>query len=137
VANSNKAKGTRWESDIVAFLREVFSRLQVWKPRAEGLADVGDIHAPPFAMQAKNWSSVAEGLRVGVAGAETQAERAELPYGVAVLKTRGKGAAHGRVVMTLSTFRRVLARLLRAERLLQRHAPEAYEQHIYETEQDR
>ena len=136
MANPNKAKGTRWESAIAAFLREVLTRLQVWKPRAEGLRDVGDIHVPPFVLQAKDYKDVATALRVGVAGAEEQARNADLPYGAAVLKTRGKGPAEGRVVMSLATFRRALVRLLRAERLLQHHAPDAYADHIAQTEQD-
>ena len=136
MANPNKARGDRHERETRNFLAEVFGRL-VKRPRQEGLQDVGDIHVSPFVLQAKNWRDTVAAIRAGVEGAEEQARNAEEPYGVAVVKMRGKGAAYSRVVMTLATFRRVLARLLRAERLLQRHAPDAYAQHMAEVEQDR
>lgn len=104
MTSANKAKGSRWELDIVRYLAERFGR-KVRRPHAEGFEDVGDIHLSPFVLQAKNYSDVATALRVGVEGAEIQASRAEERYGVAVIKRRGKGAADAYVAMSLETFR--------------------------------
>lgn len=125
MTNPNAAKGAKFERDIVAFLRAVFERL-VRRPHQEGFVDVGDIHLSPFVLQAKDWADVTSALRVGLAGAQAQARAAGEPYGVVVLKTRGSNISQARVAMTLTTFRDVVARLLSAERLLERYAPAAY-----------
>lgn len=104
MTSANKAKGGRWELDIVKYLSERFGRL-VRRPHAEGFEDIGDIHLSPFVLQAKNWGDVASALREGVAGAEVQADRAGEPYGVAIIKRRGKGAEHAYVAMSLRQFR--------------------------------
>ncbi|GAA0627474.1 hypothetical protein HPO96_37085 [Kribbella sandramycini] len=104
MTSANKAKGARWELDIVRYLAAVFGR-KVRRPHAEGFEDVGDIHVSPFCLQAKNYADVGTALRVGVAGAELQAARAEEKYGVAVIKRRGKGAADAYVAMSLAAFR--------------------------------
>jgi hypothetical protein len=114
MANLNKAKGDRFELAITRYLAEVFGR-QVRRPHQEGFRDVGDIHLSPFVLQAKDYSDVATALRVGVSGAEVQAVHAEEPYGVAVIKRRGKSAEHAYVAMSLSTFRAVVKRLRDAE----------------------
>lgn len=108
MTSANKAKGARWELDIVRFLAAVFGRL-VRRPHAEGFADVGDIHLSPFVLQAKNYADVATALRVGVEGAEIQAKRAGELYGVAVIKRRGKGASDAYVAMSLTAFRELVA----------------------------
>ena len=110
MTSANKAKGSRWELDIVRYLAERFGR-QVRRPHAEGFEDVGDIHLSPFCLQAKNYADVATALRVGVEGAEIQADRAEETYGVAVIKRRGKGAEHAFVAMSLRQFRELVAEL--------------------------
>lgn len=108
MASANKAKGARWELDIVRYLAAAFGR-RVRRPHAEGFEDVGDIHLSPFVLQAKNYADVATALRVGVEGAEIQATRAGEPYGVAVIKARGKGAEHAYVAMSLRQFRILVA----------------------------
>lgn len=125
MANPNAAKGAKFELAIVAFLKLVFGRL-VRRPHQEGFIDVGDIHLPPFVLQAKDWADVTSALRVGLAGAQAQAKAAGEPYGVVVLKSRRSNISEARVAMTLTTFRDVVARLLNAERLLARHAPEVF-----------
>jgi hypothetical protein len=60
-------------------------------------------------LQAKNYSNLTEGLRLGVAGARSQAAVAGYPFGAAVVKRRNKGAADAYVVMDLETFTRFLA----------------------------
>lgn len=128
MTSANAAKGARFELAVRRFLEAVFGRL-VRHPRQEGLVDVGDIHLSPFVLQAKDWGRIEDALRVGVAGAERQALAAEESFGVAVIKARGKPVAEARVAMTLATFRRLTARLARAEALLAHHAPAAYAEH--------
>ncbi|WP_461296349.1 hypothetical protein [Streptomyces harbinensis] len=109
MANPNKAKGTAWESNVRDFLnRELgltndggafldpYSGLNVRRAAQEGAADVGDIHAVPFILEAKNvaGSAVPTWLRQ----AEREAVNAGFPYGVAVVKARrapiGNGLVH-------------------------------------------
>ena len=125
MSNPNAAKGAAFERDGAAYLAEVFGR-QVRRPHQEGYVDVGDIHLSPFVLQAKNWADVTSALTVGLAGAEAQAIAAAEPYGVVVIKKRRAPIAEARVAMSLRTFRSVTARLLNAEALLARHAPEVF-----------
>lgn len=108
MTSANKAKGARWELDIVRYLAEVFGR-KVRRPHAEGFEDVGDIHLSPFVLQAKNYADVSTALRVGTEGAEIQAARAGEPFGVSVIKRRGKGPADAYVCMTMRQFRILVA----------------------------
>jgi hypothetical protein len=136
VSNANSAKGSAFERDARTFLAVAFGRA-VQRPHHEGFKDVGDLHLSPFVLQCKNYANVAEALNVGVAGAQIQAVHAGEPYGVALIKKRNSGIAEARVAMTLATFRRVVARLRRAEELLARHAPEVFHEiHLPETKKD-
>lgn len=112
MTNPNKDKGNRWERDVRAYLADTFGRL-VRRPHAEGRFDVGDIHLDPFVIQAKDEAT--HRFSAYIRAAEVQAERAEQPFGIAVVKQRGKGAAEGYVVMSLRTFRALADRLWRAE----------------------
>lgn len=116
MTSPNARKGKDFERDVTRHLQEALGgRKAAWRPHAEGLLDVGDIHVPPFVLQAKNYADVAAALRLGVGAAEVQAERAGEPFGAAVLKTRGKAVAEARVAMSLRTFVALLARLQEAE----------------------
>lgn len=84
MSNPRKAKGTRWETAVVRWLRD--QGLYAYKPRQEGFADVGDIHAPPVVLQAKDWKDVVSALREGTDGVRLQRLRAGLPFGFAVVK---------------------------------------------------
>lgn len=133
--NPNGAKGADHERRVRAYLAEVFGR-SVHRPRQEGWADVGDLHLSPFVLQAKNWADTTAALNVGVRDSEIQAERAEEPYGAAVIKKRGANVSEARVAMTLRTFRRLLTRLLRAEEMLRFHSPIAYAEHADKIKDD-
>lgn len=115
MSNPQKAKGTRWETAVVEFLRGVLGRRRVYKPRAEGFRDVGDIHAPPFVLQAKDWRDVTGALREGLAGAVVQAEHAEYPFGAAVVKRARKPVGDAYFVMRLEDAARLMDRLAVAE----------------------
>lgn len=107
MANANKAKGTRWESDVVRYLRENGFR-QARRAAQEGRKDVGDIHVRDFALQAKAYTNVAEGVRAGVERVAEQRDNAGLAYAAAVIKRPRKNVREGLVVMTLHEFVRLL-----------------------------
>src|SRR5690606_21747204 len=103
VANPRKAKGTRHETEIVRYLRE--HGLSAFKPRAEGHADVGDIHVDGrWTLQAKAYANVADGVREGTDGARRQAQHSGLPFYAAVVKRPRKSTGDAYVVMPLSHF---------------------------------
>lgn len=117
-----KAKGTRWESDLVTYLAGVFRGRYGLEPRRvaqEGFLDTGDVHGiDPFVAQAKAYRSWEEAMRVGLDGAELQAQRAGRDYGVAFVKRPRRRTGEGYAVMRISTFARLLLRLRRAESML-------------------
>jgi catechol 2,3-dioxygenase-like lactoylglutathione lyase family enzyme len=115
MSNPQKAKGTRWETAVTDFLREVLGRHRVYKPRQEGFRDVGDIHAPPFIIQAKDWRDVVGALREGLDGAEIQAGHAGLPFGAAVVKRVRKPVGKAYFVLTLEDAAALMKRLAEAE----------------------
>lgn len=118
MANPQKAKGTRWESDVTALLRE--AGLKVYKPRQEGFRDVGDVHAPPFVLQAKAYRDLVAGLREGLSGAVVQVEHAGegFEYGAAVVKRPRAATGEGYFVLRLDDAARLMRRLREAEESL-------------------
>ena len=116
MSNPQKRRGTAWESAGVAYLREALEALgvpfrDIRRVAQTGQRDIGDVHADPFALEFKNERTLR--LAAYVDQAEREAEAAGLPYGVAVVKRRGKGAGQGYVVMSLATFARLLAHIRR------------------------
>lgn len=99
MSNPQKAKGTRWETAVVRFLRD--AGIYAYKPRQEGWKDVGDIHAPPFTLQAKDWKDVLGALREGTDGARVQRVNAGLPFGAAVIKRARRPVEDAYVVIRL------------------------------------
>lgn len=99
MANPQKSKGTRWETAVYRFLQN--AGIFAYKPRQEGWKDVGDIHAPPFTLQAKDWKDVTSALREGVEGARVQKAHADLPFGAAVVKRARKPVEDAYVVIRL------------------------------------
>lgn len=102
MSNPQKAKGTRWETAVVRFLRE--RGLYAVKPRQEGFLDVGDIHVPPFTLQAKDYKDVLAALRNGTDGARVQRVNAGLPFGAAVIKRARRPIEDAYVVIRLGDF---------------------------------
>lgn len=99
MSNPQKAKGTRWETAVTNFLKD--AGLFAYKPRQEGFRDVGDIHVPPFVLQAKDWRDVVSALREGTDGVQLQRLHAGLPFGAAVIKRARKPVEDAYVVMRL------------------------------------
>ncbi|GAB1641786.1 hypothetical protein [Krasilnikovia sp. MM14-A1259] len=121
MSNANKAKGTRWETALVHFLRTV--GIDAYRPAQAGLRDVGDLHGlTPFVGQAKDYKSWQDAIREGLDGAEKQKHNAGQPYGVAFIKRIRRDVRQGYAVTTVATFAHVLVRLRRAEKLLATYA---------------
>lgn len=109
VSNPRKAKGTRWERDVIAFLRQTFPR--AYKPQQEGFEDVGDIHADRAVVQAKDWADWQSAIRVGLDGAVRQAAAWDARVGVpgysvpvAVVKRARRPVGDAYAVMRLEDF---------------------------------
>lgn len=113
MANSQKAKGTRWETAVLRFLRD--AGLYAVKPRQEGFLDVGDIHAPPFVIQAKDYADLLAGIRAGVDGYQVQRANARLPFGVAVVKRARKPVEDAYVVLRLGDLPDLIRAVQRGE----------------------
>ena len=124
--STNKAKGTKWETDLVRSLSAFFRGRSGLAPRRvaqEGFLDTGDLHGlSPFVGQAKNWASWQDAIREGLDGAEVQRLRAGESYGVAFVKRVRRSPGDAYAVTTIATWARVLARLRRAEEFLVRTA---------------
>lgn len=111
MANPSKARGTAWESKIRDYLNGVleYSHPTDWRlvkrQAQEGAKDVGDLHAWPFILEAKDVKSPA--VPTWLRQAEAEAVNAGFPYGVVIHKTRGKGPALARVHITQETFWRL------------------------------
>lgn len=118
MANPNKVKGTQWESAIRDYLNafldlvdahgrflDPFDAGNVRRPAQEGSRDVGDIHAVPFVLEAKNTKSPA--VPTWIRQAEIEAGHAGFPFGVVVHKVRGSAVATGRVHVSVRTWTRI------------------------------
>lgn len=98
--NSNKAKGTRWESSV----RNYFNSTGQSAHRiAQAGDDVSDVHLNGlWAIQCKDVAQ--QRYAEWVPEAERQADRARLKYSAVVHKRRGLSAGEALVVMTLDQF---------------------------------
>lgn len=124
MTNPSKARGTAWESAIRDFLnvtlglyrddwmdlppaRRFLNALDwrnIKRQQQEGALDVGDLHAWPFILEAKDVKSPA--VPTWLRQAEVEAVNAGFPYGVVIHKTRGKGPALARVHITAEMYAR-------------------------------
>ncbi|MET9148346.1 hypothetical protein [Streptomyces sp. NPDC004042] len=118
MANPNKAKGTAWESAVRDYLNgflglvdeygkflDPMNGANVRRAAQEGSKDVGDIHAAPFVLEAKNTATPA--VPTWIRQAEVEAVHAGFPFGVVVRKVRGHSVAMGRVHVSVRTWTRI------------------------------
>jgi hypothetical protein len=106
--STSRAKGTRWESRIVAFLREHGFTYADRVPMS-GAKDRGDVTVGPGSpvIEAKNlkqdkWAS-------GLDEANEEAHNSSAPFGVVWAHRQGKGSpGEGFVVMDGATFVQLL-----------------------------
>ena len=121
--NANKIKGTRFESAIRDFA--LSKKLTAIRPAQSGVGDLSDVHvAGRVAVQAKDVAVAAYPKWLG--DVFDQKQRAGLPIGVVVHKTRGKSIGDARVVMTLGEFTDLLVQLDLAERFVNSNPSTAY-----------
>jgi hypothetical protein len=110
MASAAKAKGTRFESAIVSYLKSREYGLRPYRPAQAGHLDVGDVHGiEPFVIQAK--AHKAFRLAEWLDAARAQAINAGEQFGVVVVKRAYRPVADSYVVMSLSDFTDVLARV--------------------------
>ncbi|MFF7990318.1 hypothetical protein ACFZDG_11070 [Kitasatospora xanthocidica] len=118
MANPNKRQGTSWESSIRDFLNKVlglvdekgrllnpFDGMNVRRVAQEGSRDVGDVHAVPFVLEAKDVAK--ETVPTWIRQAETEAGHAGFPFGVVVHKLRRANVRAGKVHVGVRTWTRV------------------------------
>ncbi|WNI28616.1 hypothetical protein [Streptomyces sp. ITFR-6] len=121
----NKAKGTAWESLIVAYLREHHNP-SAHRNVQMGRLDIGDISGLYLhALEAKAEKTIT--LSDYIKQANREAINAGEPFGCAVVKRRMKGVADGYVVRDVATDVRLMNRLKDAEEILRDIAPTVYE----------
>jgi len=110
----NKAKGSKWESDIESYCND--SGLHARRLPRAGAKDIGDVSITlksraVVVVEAKNVAR--ENMLDFLRQAEVEADNYEekyggTTYGVVMVKGRGKGTSTGRVTMTLETFKDLL-----------------------------
>ena len=102
-----KAKGTRWESDIVRYLGTDAERLV-----QTGSSDQGDIKVGRFIVQARDRAQIdlsgsVDDARNQLAHYQRVHPTSDAAFSVAVIKRRRRGIDESYVVMTLEQFNRV------------------------------
>jgi hypothetical protein len=101
VTNRHKAKGTRWETDVVRFLAGL--GLSTHRNAQHGSNDIGDIGGLElFAIECKDHRTHA--LAEWLDQAVREAANAGKPYGVVVFKRARKPVGDAYVLMDLKTF---------------------------------
>lgn len=110
MSSYNKAKGTRWESDLENYLNEVGLKARRL-PRA-GAKDIGDLaialkSGRVIVVEAKNVKAgnLKEFLRQAEVEAENYCDKYQADtYGVVAQKARQQGTGEGRITMTVDTL---------------------------------
>lgn len=108
MSHPSKAKGTRWETEVVNYLAGQLN-YPVERRALHGTGDRGDIlitggPGADFALECKavaDWSKKLSGF---MREAEQEAVNAGVPYGACIIKRRQHSVADAYVVMSLSQF---------------------------------
>tara|TARA_B100000287_G_scaffold165924_1_gene156498 strand:+ start:9114 stop:9443 length:330 start_codon:yes stop_codon:yes gene_type:complete len=104
MSSRNKAKGTRFETDVVNFINEK-KPYNVERRALSGANDKGDIiGVPDFALECKNVKDWSKQLGAFVQEAEIEAGNAGVPFGAVVIKKRNSNTSRSYVVMSLEKF---------------------------------
>ena len=106
MTNPSKAKGTRWEVAVAAFLR-ASGFDEVYRMAPAGEFDTGDLGGIPevaFECRDRNRLTLSE----NVDDANDRARNKGSKSGVAVMKRKGRPAADAYVALDLATFVRIL-----------------------------
>lgn len=107
---ANKAKGSRWEIDLETFF--TFSGLNARRLPRAGVKDIGDVSIQlksgrVLVVEAKNVkaANMSEFIRQASVEADNYEARYNQPtVPVVITKTRQKGIADGRVILTVGTL---------------------------------
>jgi len=106
VTNKAKQIGTRWESEVVAYLQD-HGHPHAERRALAGAEDRGDITGVPGVMiECKSLKSIT--LSTIADEVEVQTRNAGAKVGAAFIKRRGKGAEGAYVVMSPATFLELL-----------------------------
>ena len=111
MTNPSKARGTRWEVAVAAFLRDAGFD-EVFRMAPAGEFDAGDLGGIPevaFECRDRNRLTLSE----NVDDANDRAHHKAANYGVTVMQRRGRGPGDAYVTMDLATFVRLLQDLLK------------------------
>ena len=111
MTHPSKARGTRWEVAVAAFLRDAgFDEVYRMAPAGEyDAGDLGGIPEVAFECRDRNRLTLSE----NVDDANERAHNKGAKYGVTVMKRRGRGAGDAYVALDLATFVRLLQDLLK------------------------
>jgi hypothetical protein len=96
VTNPSKQKGTRFETEIADYLG-------VERRTLGGSKDKGDLAISGWVAELKNEKSI--DLAGYMTELEVERQNAKVPFGVAIVKRKGKGPAESYAVMPLRLFR--------------------------------
>lgn len=119
-ANANKAKGTRYESEIREFLNA--RGFTVNRVAQMGRLDQGDLHGYPLhIIECKNVKSI--DLPSFVRQADKEATNAGRPFGVAFVRKARGATADGYAVRSIGTDVRLINRLRDMEEALKAAHP--------------
>ena len=103
MTSANKAKGSQWERDVAAYLRENGFPQADRRYGAGVREDKGDlVGVPGFALECKNQASI--NLAQFLEEALIEAKYAKARFGAAIIKRRRKGTKDAYVVMSLEQF---------------------------------
>ncbi len=111
MTNPSKARGTRWEVAVAAFLRDA-GFTEVYRMAPAGEFDTGDLGGIPqvaFECRDRNRLTLSE----NVDDADERAYNKGADYGVTVMKRRGRSTGEAYVAMSLATFVLILQDLLK------------------------
>ena len=103
MTSANKAKGSQWERDVAAYLRENGFPMADRRYGAGVREDKGDlVGVPRFALECKNQASI--NLAQFLEEALIEAKHAKAQFGAAIIKRRRKATKDAYVVMSLEQF---------------------------------
>ncbi|MEV7925294.1 hypothetical protein [Kitasatospora sp. NPDC088779] len=118
IANRNKQQGTRWESALRDHLNKALGHVDqegrlldpfdpgnVRRPAQEGRLDVGDLHAVPVIIEAKDVANSA--VPTWLRQARAEAVNAGFPFGLVAVKERRAAVARGKVHADVRTWTRL------------------------------
>lgn len=110
MSNRHKAKGTRWETEVVRFLAGL--GLSVHRNVQHGAKDIGDIGGLDlFAIECKDHRT--HTLAEWIDQARREAVHAGKPFGVVIFKRPRKPTSDAYVLMDLESFSRLVELLER------------------------